>query len=90
MKNTFEDKNLREEFIDFVTQPKSSSEVLIFWLSKLSALKAEIKKEIEKQKVEEMHTTDCEYQRKGCDCGYMDRVVYNQALDDIMNLDILK
>ena len=32
------------------------------------------------EEVPETHSEDCPYQRKGCDCGYMERLSYNVAI----------
>ena len=43
------------------------------------------------EEIPEIHSENCEYQRKGCDCGYMERLVHNKVIADIKsNLKILK
>ncbi len=56
-------------------------------IARISSVEAETLKRaievVEKTKVPEIHTPDCEYQRKGCDCGYEDRFVNNRTCDFI-------
>lgn len=46
--------------------------------------KERIVKMIEGKYASQIHQKDCEYQREGCDCGYMERLSYNHALDDLL------
>lgn len=43
-----------------------------------------IVKIVEDKYVSQIHQKDCEYQRDGCDCGYMERSSYNHALDELL------
>ena len=60
-----------------------------------------IKDELSQQRIEErekllelldtrmvdvVHTNDCEYQRLGCDCGYLVRLTNNETIKDIKKL----
>lgn len=39
---------------------------------------------VEDKYVSQIHQKDCEYQREGCDCGYMERSSHNHALDELL------
>ncbi len=46
----------------------------------------DLRPRIEKLKVVEVHSEDCESKRKGCDCGYEDKYVHNKTIEEIIKI----
>src|SRR3990167_3646315 len=58
-----------------------------FFDSEAERIVQQIKGEVELLRVEDSeHTTACHYKRKGCDCGKLERMVYNKALNNVQAL----
>ncbi len=49
----------------------------------LSSQKQKMVEILEEMRTPLVHSKDCEFQRYGCDCGYMEDVGYNACLSDI-------
>ena len=43
----------------------------------------ELEEVVVPKEVKEEHAEDCVYQRKGCDCGYMERFNFNRTVREI-------
>ncbi len=52
-----------------------------YFLSRFKSMLDGVWQAIDEKSVEEVHAADCEFQRKGCDCGYVDRVAYNEGIE---------
>ncbi len=60
-------------------------------LSKLTLAKEEGDKKwrdkIRKWRIMNYHNRDCPYMSKGCNCGFLEREIYNKAVDDLLELN---
>ena len=92
------EKELREEYDKFYEEldPTEYNEpkIVDWFIEKLSqelnSFKEKVIKEVGKIKVDEEHTKDCAYKTYECNCGKLERAIFNKAIDDIINLIILK
>ena len=76
-------EKMKEETRELVLNQPSSSLIIDEHISSfLSSLIDEEVKMLEGKGVPVIHAEDCEYQRKGCDCGFMERTAYNKGISD--------
>ena len=62
-------------------------EIRLFITSLLLSQRQEIVKSLEGMKIDDKeHTIACRYKRQGCNCGKLERMIYNKALSDAISI----
>jgi hypothetical protein len=71
-----------QEFVDYDEEVKELST----YISQDFIPRSELVERVRGMFLNLNHGSSCEFQRPGCDCGYMEKVAYNQGLNDFLGV----